>query len=129
MITVETDLGTIKVAKNVIGDIINDVIDSFDGKVILSNSKGKVYNQLPYKLSQKDVTDVIDVDLTDNGLNIELYVILKFGTSINLTTKKIIDDIRSSFMETIGMEINNMTVVVTGMMSKHIAPRHIEVKG
>jgi hypothetical protein len=27
------------------------------------------------------------------------------------------------------MDVNEIDVTVTGMMSKHIAPRHIEVKG
>lgn len=129
MITVDTELGTIKVAKSVIGNIIMDVIDSFDGKVILSNSKGKVPNQLAYKLGPKEAVDEIKIDLTEDGMNMEIYVLLKFGTSIKETTHKMIDDIRSSMKEMIGMDINDFTVVVTGMVSKHIAPRHIEVKG
>lgn len=129
MITVETELGTIKVAKSVIGNIIKDAIDSFDGKVIVSNSKGKITNQLP-KLGPKDEYSDVVIELTDDGLlNISIYVILKFGTSIKATTEKIITDIRALIKETIAMDVNEIDVTVTGMMSKHIAPRHIEVKG
>ena len=42
MITVETEFGTITITKSVIGKIITDVIDEFEGKVIISNHKGKV---------------------------------------------------------------------------------------
>ena len=129
MITVETELGTIKVAKSVIGNIIKDVIDSFDGKVIVSNSKGKITNQLP-KLGPKEEYSDIAIEHTEEGLlNISIYIILKFGTSIKYTTEKIIADIRTSIKETIAMDVNEITVTVTGMMSKHIAPRHIEVRG
>ena len=129
LITVETELGTIKVAKSVIGNIVKDVIDSFDGKVIVSNSKGKITNQLP-KLGPKDEYSDIVIELTEEGLlNINIYVILKFGTSIKATTEKIITDIRALIKETIAMDVNEIDVTVTGMMSKHIAPRHIEVKG
>lgn len=129
LITVETELGTIKVAKSVIGNIVKDVIDSFDGKVIVSNSKGKFTNQLP-KLGPKDEYSDIVIELTEEGLlNITIYVILKFGTSIKATTEKIITDIRALIKETIAMDVNEIDVTVTGMMSKHIAPRHIEVKG
>lgn len=129
MITVETELGTIKVAKSVIGNIIKDVIDSFDGKVIVSNSKGKITNQLP-KLGPKEEYSDIAIELTEEGLlNISIYIILKFGTSIKYTTEKIIADIRTSIKETTAMDVNEITVTVTGMMSKHIAPRHIEVRG
>lgn len=129
MITVETDLGTITVAKSVIGNIIKSVIDSFDGKVIISNSKGKITNQLP-KLGPKEEYSDVEIELTEEGLlNINIYVILKFGTSIKATTERIITDIRSLIKETIAMDVNEIDVTVTGMMSKHIAPRHIEVKG
>ena len=129
MITVETDLGTITVAKSVIGNIIKSVIDSFDGKVIISNSKGKITNQLP-KLGPKEEYSDVEIELTEEGLlNINIYVILKFGTSIKATTERIITDIRALIKETIAMDVNEIDVTVTGMMSKHIAPRHIEVKG
>lgn len=129
MITVDTELGTIKVAKSVIGNIIVDVIDSFDGKVILSNSKGKVPNHLAYKLGQKDESSEISMELTESGLNIGVFVVLKFGTSIKGTTDRMISDIRNNIKDMTGMEINDLTVTVTGVMSKKLAPRHIEVKG
>ena len=129
MITVDTELGTIKVAKSVIGNIIVDVIDSFDGKVILSNSKGKVPKQLAYKLSQKDESSEISMELTEDGLNIGVFVVLKFGTSIKETTNRMLSDIRNNIKDMTGMEINDLTVTVTGVLSKKLAPRHIEVKG
>ncbi len=129
MITVETELGTIKVAKSVIGNIIMDVIDSFNGKVILSNSKGKIPNQLAQKIGTKEEFSEMDIELAENGLDIKLFVVLKFGTSIKATTGKMIDDIRVLVKENTAMDINEIAITVTGMMSKHIAPRHIEVKG
>ncbi len=130
MITVDTELGTIKVAKSVIGNVILDVISSFDGKVIVSNSKGKIMNQLAHKLTAKDESNDFIIELTEDGmLDISIFVVLKFGTSIKTTTEKLIGDIRAMIKETINMDINEITVTVTGMMSKHIAPRHIEVKG
>ena len=129
MITVDTELGTIKVAKSVIGNIIVDVIDSFDGRVILSNSRGKVPKQLAYKLSQKDESSEISMELTEEGLNIGVFVVLKFGTSIKETTEKMISDIRNNIKDMTGMEINDLTVTVTGVLSKKLAPRHIEVRG
>ena len=129
MITVDTELGTIKVAKSVIGNIIVDVIDSFDGKVILSNSRGKVPKQLAYKLSQKDESSEISMELTEDGFNIGVFVVLKFGTSIKETTDRMLSDIRNNIKDMTGMEINDLTVTVTGVLSKKLAPRHIEVRG
>ena len=129
MITVETSLGTIKVAKSVIGNMIKDVVDSFNGKVIISNSKGKIVNQLAYKLGPKEEFSEIEIELNDGKLDINMYIVLKLGSSIKTVTGKLIEDIRTSIKDAVDLEVNELTVTVTGMMSKKIAPRHIEVKG
>lgn len=129
MITVDTELGTIKVAKSVIGNIVMDVIDSFEGKVIVSNSKGKIPNHIAYKIGPKDESSELGIELTEDGLNIHIFIVLRFGTSIKETTGKIISDVRNNMKNTTGMDINELTVTVTGVMSKKLAPRHIEVRG
>ena len=42
MYSKKNDIGTISVGKNVIGTIVSEAVKSFDGKLILCNSKGKV---------------------------------------------------------------------------------------
>lgn len=128
MITVDTELGTITVAKSVIKDIILEVIDSFEGKVLLSNSKGKL-PKFAYRIGTLEDSDHMEVELTEDGLEIRVFVVLRFGTSIKYTTNKIIGDLHSLIKERTGMRIANASVVVTGMLSKKIAPRHIEVRG
>lgn len=128
MITVDTDLGTISVSKSVIRSMILEIIDSFDGKVILSNPKGKI-PKFPYYIGTPNDAEQIEIELTEVGLQIRVHVILKFGTSIKRTTRLIIDEIRSTVKERTGVSINKVTILVTGMMSKKIAPRHIEVNG
>lgn len=123
MITVDTNLGTITVSKNIIKNIILEVIDSFDGKVLLSNSKGK----FP-KFAQNDA-DQMEVELTEDGLEIRVFVVLRFGTSIKYTTNKIIGDMHSLIKERTGISIAKASVVVTGVLSKKLAPRNIEVTG
>lgn len=128
MITVDTDLGTISVSKNVIRNIILEIIDSFDGKVIISNPKGKI-SKFPYYIGTPNDAEQIEIELTEAGLQIRVHVILKFGTSIKRTTRLMIDEIRSIIKERTGVSINKVTILVTGMISKKIAPRHIEVNG
>lgn len=128
MITVDTDLGTISVSKSVIRSMILEIIDSFDGKVILSNPKGKI-PKFPYYIGTPNDAEQIEIELTEVGLQIRVHVILKFGTSIKRTTRLMIDEIRSIVKERTGVSINKVTILVTGMMSKKIAPRHIEVNG
>ena len=126
MITVETEFGTITITKSVIGKIITDVIDEFEGKVIISNHKGKVPG-LVSKIGGMDEISNMEINLTEQGLDIRIFVVLRFGTSITRVTNHLVDEIHRRVREMTAMEPNSVAVVVTGMISKHIAPRHIEV--
>ena len=126
MITVETEFGTITITKAVIGKIITDVIDEFEGKVIISNHKGKVPG-LVSKIGGMDEISNMEINLTEQGLDIRIFVVLRFGTSITRVTNQLVDEIHRRVREMTAMEPNSVAVVVTGMISKHIAPRHIEV--
>ena len=126
MITVETDLGTITVNKAAIGKIIIEAAEKFDGKVIISNHKGKVPG-LVSKFGGMDEINNMEIELTENGLNIRVFVVLRFGTSITRVTNQMVDEIHKNIKAMTGMEPNSVAVVVTGVLSKHVAPRHIEV--
>lgn len=129
MITITTDMGKITLGKSVIGTLVMDVIESFDGKVILSDAKGRVH-KLAYKLKTMDQADNIEIEQTEDGIDLRVFIILKFGTSIKTTTEKLIADIRSKVTEASGINIGTLSVVVTGMFTTNkVAPRHIEVTG
>lgn len=126
MITIEGELGTISVSKAAIGKIITEVVDSFQGKVIISNHKGKVPG-LVSKIGGMDESSTMDINLTEQGLDVKVFVVLRFGTSITQVTNYLVNEIHNKIKDMTGMEPNSVVVVVTGMISKHIAPRHIEV--
>ena len=126
MITVETEFGTITITKSVIGKIIADVVDEFEGKVIISNHKGKVPG-IVSKIGGMDEINNMEINLTEQGLDIRVFVVLRFGTSITRVTNQLVDEIHRRIREMTAMEPNSVAVVVTGMISKYIAPRHIEV--
>lgn len=130
MITVESDLGTISFSKAVIGRMITEAVDSYNGKVIISNHRGKVPGKVPEfvsKIGGMDESSPMDITLTESGLDIKLFVVLRFGTSITQVTNYLVDEIYTKVKAMTGMEPNSVAVVVTGMISKNIAPRHIEV--
>lgn len=131
MITIESDLGTISLSKASIGRIITEAVDSCGGKVMISNHKGKVSGgKVPgfvSKIGGMDESSPMDIAMTESGLDIKVFVVLRFGTSITQVTNYLVDEIHNKVKEMTGMEPNSVAVVVTGMISKNIAPRHIEV--
>ncbi len=126
MLTVETDLGKITVPKAVVGKIIAQTVEQFDGKVIISNNKGKVPGFVS-KIGGMDDSSSMEISLTEQGLDIRVFVVLRFGTSITSVTNKLINQIHENIEEMTGVKPNSVAVVITGVISKKIAPRHIEV--
>lgn len=125
----ENSSGSISITKNIIGKIVLNSIKEFDGKVMISNHKGKVPGAVRNKISDGDFTGTMDIAMGQNGLDLKFYVVIKFGTSIGSVTNSLIEEVHIRIKEITGIEPNSVAVVVTGMVSKQqMSRRNIEVK-
>ena len=124
----ETPIGSISFTKNVIGRIAVESIKKFDGKVRISNQKGKVPG-IVKKIGGVDVINSMDIAMGDKGLDIRIFIVINFGTSIGMVTDFLIEDIYTRTKELTGIEPNSVAIIVTGMVSKQqMTRRNIEVK-
>lgn len=123
----ENEKGSIVIEKAVITKIISEVVSQFNGKVVISNYKNKA-RTFYAKIGVSDDSNSMDISMGEQGMDIKLYVVVKFGTSINMVTNQLINNIHAKIAEYTNIEPNSVTVVVTGMISKNIARRNIEVK-
>lgn len=124
----ENDSGSISIDKAVIGKIITETVDKFNGKVLISNHKGKISGFVS-KFGVNDEVSNIEINFVKNGLDIRLYIVIRFGTSINMVTEHLIQNVKKNIEEYTTIEANSIAVVVTGMFSKQVVRRNIEVKG
>ena len=129
MFKIENELGKLNIEKNAVGRIVSESISLYDGEVFLTNKKGK-----PLKLENSsgmlDHSPDMEIFVKDGVLNIEFYILLKFGTSIKETTGRIFDNISSDVNAILGIDNIKMKITVTGMYIKdikNIAKRSIEV--
>jgi len=124
----ETSTGSISVAKTVIGRIVIRSVKKFSDKVVISNHKGKLPG-LVNKIGGGDVINNMDITMGENGLDLRIYVVINFGTSIGKLTNNLIEEIHTRIKEFIDVEPNSVAIVVTGVISKQqTARRNIEVK-
>lgn len=123
----KTEYGNITVTRHAIGLLVSKKVKEFNGKVLLSNHKGKIMG-IVSKLGRVDEIDNMDITFDENGApDIKIFVIIRFGTSIAKTTNTLIENIHSSVTTVLGQEPAGISVVVAGMISKNIAKRNIEV--
>ena len=125
---VETKAGSISFSKNIIGRIVIESIRQFNGRVMVSNHKAKIHAP-DQKRGGLDAIGTMDITMGAKGLDLRVYVVIRFGMSIGAVTDRLILDIYTSTKELTGLEPNSVAIVVTGMLSKRqMARRNIEVK-
>ena len=121
--------GAILIDKTVVGKIIAEAVGQFNGKVLISNHKGKVVSGFVAKFGVMDDVSSMEINLGTNGLDIRFFILIRFGTSINRVTEQLIETIKKNTEEITGLEVNSIAVVVTGIVSKQMVRRNIEVRG
>ena len=115
MFDIETKFGDIHFSQSIINKIVEKAIEDRNGKVILNNYRGGLNST------------TVEYIENEEGFEIKIYVVIKFGASIKENTSGIIDSVYENTEKMLGNKPQKVTVIVTGMASKNIAKRHIEV--
>lgn len=123
----ETEDGYISIEKTVVGKIIIEEVKNFDGKVLISNHKGRVPG-LVSKIGGLDDISHLEIIMGTKGLDVRVYIVIRFGSSIGRVTNQLIEGIQDKIKELTGIEANSVAVIVTGIISKQFSKRNIEVK-
>ncbi len=119
---IDTEYGSIGISRSVISQMVIDAVDIYSGKAWLGNAKG-IFN-----FFSNDENSNIDIVWDEDGIHINIFLIIKFGTSISKVTNGIIDDIEKNLDETFEGISHKIRIIVTGVESKQqVIKRNIEV--
>ena len=119
---IDTEYGSIGINKSIITQMVTDAVDAYSGKARLGNAKA-VFN-----IFSNDESSNIDIVWDDEGIHINIFLIIKFGTSISRVTNGIIDYIEKNIKVTFGDVPSKIRILVTGIESKQqVIKRDIEV--
>ena len=118
---VKTRNGTIVLDRAVLGHIIRRETAAFQGKVVLSNAKGKPIG---------DDVGFFDCAWSETGaFELRVFVVLQFGISISAVTRELIDRLRAQTETLTGVRASRVVIAVRGVLSKNISRRDLEVVG
>jgi uncharacterized alkaline shock family protein YloU len=124
----ETGQGSISIGGNVIVRIIFEATAKLSGRAFLSNHKGKMIAR-KQRLGAFDLKDYCEMTMGTQGLDIRVFILIRFGTSIGAVTEQLIEYIKTDIEKMTGIEVNSIAIVVSGLLSKKISRRNIEIKG
>lgn len=126
----KTDLGTVKISNVLFAQIIVNSLRQKEclGKAWPATSKGKQIGN-DQKFNVSDVASHIIVKHSSDGIDIELEfnILIQFGNSISAITTAISDYIAENIQKILGKKPNRIKINITGIRSKQIARRNLEV--
>lgn len=126
MYKIETHCGIVRISKAVIGDVIKDALADFHKSVYLVNRKGAGMGSFgwPYR---PGAGNLIEVSAKER-IHITVYVIIRFGVSIEAMTEKMSAAMRGALADKLELEPDSLIIHILGVKSKDIAKRNIMIK-
>lgn len=108
-----SDLGSVTIANSVIAEIAGAVATNCYGVVGMAsrNKKDGIVNLLrPDSMSKG-----ISVEVEDNGVVVEIHLIVEYGININTACKSIVNRVRYTIESNVGIKVNRVNVRVEGV--------------
>jgi uncharacterized alkaline shock family protein YloU len=115
--------GRIRIGKGVIESVCARVINDFQGRILVSNSKGRL-TQAAAQGAETE-TGFARARLRGGKLDIKLYLIVQFGVSMNEAARVLVKKIREEFPLQTGIETGLITMIFVGTLSEKLSKRNI----
>lgn len=108
----DTSLGKVEIAPEVIEVITGLAASEVEG---LSSMRGNFASGVVERFGKKSHGKGVKVELTDDGILIDLFVVLNFGVSIPQVAQKVQDNIRQTLKNMTALEIDEINIHVVGI--------------
>jgi uncharacterized alkaline shock family protein YloU len=109
----KTGLGKIHVAPTAIASIASQAVLKSYG--VMGMASRNVVNDIADALT-RDPNHGIDVNLDENQVTIDVYVILAYGTRISSVANSIINAVRFEVEKAVGVPVEQVNVYVQGLL-------------
>ena len=119
----ENENGRIRIGRGVIESVCARVIDDYEGRILVSNSKGRLKHT--GASSAEAEKGFARARIRNGKLDIKLYLIVQFGTSIRSAAEELAIALRKKFQSETGMEVGIVTMVFVGTLSEKLSKRNI----
>jgi uncharacterized alkaline shock family protein YloU len=121
----KNDRGRVRYDENIIGSVARRVIADTDGRALPSDAKGRHLRGDGASGASDDA--IVDAGFVGGVLNARIYILVRFGSSIQRVCADIDRDFREKAACVTGTEVGELTVAVKGLLSKNVSRRDIEV--
>ena len=115
-ILISSELGEISVDNNVIASIAGKVATSCYGVVGMASKSKK--DGVISLLKLENMSRGIKVDVSENGIVIDLHIIVEYGVNINAICDSIVNNVRYKLEHNTGLKVTKVNVLVESVRVK-----------
>lgn len=108
----ETGLGKVEIAPEVIEVIAGIAASEVEG---VAQMRGNFASGVVERLGKKNHGKGVKVDLSEDGITIDVYCVMMFGVSIPTVAQRIQDNTRQALFNMTALEINEINIHVVGI--------------
>jgi uncharacterized alkaline shock family protein YloU len=105
-------LGKVEISPEVIEVIAGIAASDVEG---VASMRGNFASGVVEKLGRKSHGKGVKVELTEDGISIDVYVLMKYGISIPDVAQNIQDSIRQALLNMTALEASDINVFVVGV--------------
>ena len=105
-------LGDIQISKQAIATIAFQAVQRSYGVVGLASKN--IADELAHAIV-KDPTHGIDVEYKDKVINIDIYIIIEYGTRIKSVAASVANTVRYQVEKSLGIPVNEINIHVQGL--------------
>ncbi|MGR9049412.1 Asp23/Gls24 family envelope stress response protein [Halobacillus faecis] len=124
-VTDGSTLGNIEIAPEVIEVIAGIAVSEVAG---VASMRGNFASGVAERLGKKNHGKGVKVELTENGILIDAYVVMDYGISIPDTAQKIQDNTRQALKNMTALDINEINVHVVGVQMETGKEEEVEAE-
>ncbi|REJ10536.1 Asp23/Gls24 family envelope stress response protein [Halobacillus trueperi] len=124
-VTDGSTLGNIEIAPEVIEVIAGIAVSEVAG---VASMRGNFASGVAERLGKKNHGKGVKVELTENGILIDAYVVMDYGISIPDTAQKIQDNTRQALRNMTALDINEINVHIVGVQMETGKEEEVEVE-
>ncbi|SFJ22313.1 Uncharacterized conserved protein YloU, alkaline shock protein (Asp23) family [Halobacillus dabanensis] len=124
-VTDGSTLGNIEIAPEVIEVIAGIAVSEVAG---VASMRGNFASGVAERLGKKNHGKGVKVELTDDGILIDAYVVMDYGISIPDTAQKIQDNTRQALKNMTALEINEINVHIVGVQMETTKEEELETE-
>jgi len=113
---IKNELGTITITPEVIATISG--IAAMECYGVVGMVSRRVKDGLSELLGRDNLKKGVEVEIKDNKVNIELYIMVQYGTKISEVAHNVMDKVKYTLENYLGLKNTNVKVIVQSVKVK-----------